>query len=156
MRKFAEMSTAKQAREALIEISTKFYEIQESKIKAEKETRENAAIYKNAYNAAFSAAAESLGVDTADLLSGRESERSEKGTTGEIGSAWAEFENDSAPSKYPILHSTKRIRDIETNVEKEKEKEEEEEVYVEETITEEVFIEPLQKKSHSSSIWDEL
>jgi hypothetical protein len=158
MRKFAEMSTAKQAREALIEISTKFYEIQESKIIAEKETRENAAIYKNAYNAAFSAAAESLGVDTADLLSGRVSERSEKGITGEIGSAWAEFDDDYVPSKYPIQHSTKRIREAETNAEKEKE----EEMYVEKTIIEEeeTFIEPLQKKIEvqlpSTSIWDEL
>ena len=157
MRKFAEMSTAKQAREALLEISTKFFEIQESKIIAEKETRENAAIYKNAYNAAFSAAAESLGVDTTDLLNGRGIERSEKRITGEIGSAWAEFDDNYVPS---IQHSTKRIREVETKVEVEKEEKEKEEEYEEVFIEEEAFIEPLQKKIEvtppSTSIWDEL
>jgi hypothetical protein len=119
MRKFATVATAKQAREALIVISTSYHENQERKVQEESEARESARIYKSSYNAAFNAAAESLGVNASDLMRGSEQSRVQ---TGVVGSAWAEYiEDDERLVMMPTSSSSprvnnKRTRDIEEDV----------------------------------------
>lgn len=112
MRKFATVATAKQAREALIVISTTYHENQERKVQEESEARESARIYKSSYNAAFNAAAESLGVNASDLIN---QSRVQTGISGVVGSAWAEYiEDDERHVMMPTSSSSPRVNNKRT------------------------------------------
>ena len=160
MRKFATVATSKQAREALIVISTTYHENQERKVQEESEARESARIYKSSYNAAFNAAAESLGVNASDLIN---QSRVQTGISGIVGSAWAEYiEDDERLVMMPTSSSSPRVNNKRT-------RDNEEEVVVEvEAKQTKVLVNQLlsvKKEVEQSipvvvspplSIWDEL
>ena len=160
MRKFATVATAKQAREALIVISTTYHENQERKVQEESEARECARIYKSSYNAAFNAAAESLGVNASDLIN---QSRVQTGISGVVGSAWAEYiEDDERHVMMPTSSSSPRVNNKRT-----RDNEEEAVVEVEAKQTKVLVNQLLSVKkeveqsipvvvSPPLSIWDEL
>ena len=161
MRKFAQVPTAKQAREALILISTSYHENQERKLQEESDASESARIYKTSYNAAFSAAAESLGVNAEDLINCEKDSRVQRsGVSGIVGSAWAEYldeEERIKPISSTAPREKKRSRDIEDVVEEKSNYQERESKLVitrQDSAKDQVI--PLPSPPPPLSIWDEL